>query len=350
MEISSSENLMNIRLGKTTITPEGPAYIIAEACENHLGDMEFARETVRAAKLAGADAVKFQHHLPDEEMLPDAPMSDNFTEPLYDFLKRCSLKIEQHEELKALCEKIGIQYLGTPFCYAAAKELDELGVDAFKIGSGEMTDIPSLLKIAEFGHPMLLSTGMCTLDEIDETYRALKKTGVPFALFNCTSEYPPKYEDINLRVIPEMQRRFKDVLIGHSDHTPDVYTCYGAVTLGARFIEKHVTLDKRRPGPDQSVSIDMWDLKVLSDGIRKIEAALGSEKKVNKLEKPIRTWAFRSVVAVKDIPAGAKIKPEMVWTKRPGTGIPSRELLKVIGRTAKRAIPTNTLLKWEDLK
>ncbi|MBI5630424.1 MAG: N-acetylneuraminate synthase family protein [Elusimicrobia bacterium] len=340
---------MNIKIGKTEITSSSPCYIIAEACENHLGDMEVARQTVRLAKLAGADAVKFQHHLPDEEMLPSAPMSDNFSEPLYDFLKRCSLKIEQHEELLALCRKAGIQYLCTPFCYAAAKELDELGVDCFKIGSGEMTDIPSLLKIAELGRPMLLSTGMCTLDEVEETYRAMRASGIPFALFNCTSEYPPKYEDLNLQVITEMRRRFPDVLIGHSDHTPDLYTSFAAAVLGARFIEKHVTTDKRRPGPDQSVSIDMADLHELSTGVRKIEAALGSVKKVNDKERPVRTWAFRSVVAIRDIAKGMAISPDMVWTKRPGTGIPSKEMPKVLGRKAKKAIPANTMLRWEDL-
>ncbi|MBI4423989.1 MAG: N-acetylneuraminate synthase family protein [Elusimicrobia bacterium] len=340
---------MDIKLGKTTVTESGPAYIIAEACENHLGDMEVAREMVRRAKLAGADAVKFQHHLPDEEMLPDAPMSDNFSEPLYDFLQRCSLKIEQHEELMAYCRKVGIQYLCTPFCWAAAKELHELGIDAFKIGSGEMADIPSLLRIAELGHPMLLSTGMCTLDEIAETHRALKSTGIPFALFNCVSEYPPKYEDINLRVLTEMKRRFPDVLIGHSDHTPDLYTCFAAATLGARFLEKHVTPDKRRPGPDQSVSIDFGDLDELVEGTRKIEAALGGRKSIHERERQIRTWAYRSVVAVKEIAKGAVVTQDMVWTKRPGTGIPSKELPKVLGKRAKRRIPVNAMLKWADL-
>jgi N-acetylneuraminate synthase len=341
---------MNIKIGKIEITLDSRCYIIAEACENHLGDMDVAREMVRLSKIAGADAIKFQHHLPDEEMLSDVPTSDNFSEPLYDFLQRCSLKIEEHEELNHLCKEMEIQYLCTPFSYAAAKELHEIGVDAFKIGSGEMTDIPSLLKIWELGHPMLISTGMSSLEEIEETYEALNSAGVSFALLNCTSEYPPRYEDINLRVIEEMRRRFPDILIGHSDHTPDNYTCYGAVVCGARFLEKHVTTDKRRPGPDQSVSIDMADLHSLVDGVRKVEAALGSIKKVNPREKPIREWAFRSVVSLVEIPAGAKITDEMVWTKRPGTGIPSKKLGDVVGRTAKRRIPADSLLRWEDLE
>lgn len=340
---------MNIKLGGVEITPSSRSYIIAEACENHLGNMDTARETVRQAKLAGADAIKFQHHLPDEEMLPSTPMSDNFSEPLYDFLKRCSLKLEQHAELKALCEKIGIHYLCTPFSYAAAKDLLKIGVDAFKIGSGEMTDIHGLRKIASLGKPMLLSTGMCDLAEIDETYRALKETGVPFALFNCVSEYPPKYEDVNLRVLEEMRRRWPDVLIGHSDHTPDIYTCFAAIPLGARFLEKHVTLDKRSPGPDQSVSIDMRDLRELVDGTRKIEAALGSSKKVHERERQIRTWAHRSVVTIKDVASGSALTSEMLWTKRPGTGIPSKDMPKVLGRQAKRALPKDTILSWDDL-
>jgi len=341
---------MNIKIDNRPVGPEQSVYIIAEACDNHMGNLDVALEMARQAKLAGADAVKYQHHLPDEEMLPDTPMSNNFSEPLYEFLKKHALTLDQHRRLKAYCDQIGITYLCTPFSWAAACELEPLNVPAYKIGSGEMTDIPSLLRIAGLGKPMLISTGMATLEEVQRTYDALIARNVPLALFNCVSEYPPVYEDVNLRVITQMQRRFPRALIGHSDHTPDLYTAFAAITLGTSFIEKHVILDKRTPGPDQTVSIDFRDLAQLVDGIRKIEAALGSEKKVHGRETQIRTWAFRSIVSTRSIAAGETIAEDMIWSKRPGTGIPSHRMQDVIGCRAKRAVKPNVLLSWEDLE
>lgn len=327
-----------------------PAFIIAEACDNHMGNLDVAFEMVRQAKLAKVDAIKFQHHLPDEEMLPDTPMSDNFDEPLYDFLKKNALTLDQHRQIKKYCDDIGITYLCTPFSWVAAKELSSLSVPAYKIGSGEMTDIPSLLRIAELGKPMFISTGMATFDEIQRTYDALITKGVPLVLLNCVSEYPPAYEDVNLRVINTLQQRFPQAVIGHSDHTPDIYTCFAAVTLGACMIEKHVILDKRTPGPDQSVSIDFRELAQLVDGIRKIEAALGEEKMVHDREQQIRTWAFRSIVTTKAIEEGEILLPDMLWTKRPGTGIPSHLLPDILGRKVLRKIPKNSLLKWDEIE
>jgi N-acetylneuraminate synthase len=197
---------------------------------------------------------------------------------------------------------------------------------------------------------MILSSGMCSLDEVDETVEALRRTGIPFALMNCVSEYPPVYEDINLNVIRVMMDRYPEITIGHSDHTPDLYTSWAAVSLGARIVEKHIILDKLQPGPDQSVSIDMMGLHELATGIRKIERAMGSEKKVHTREKAIRTWAFRSVVTVKPVAAGQIITEDMVWTKRPGTGIPSKRLHEIIGRRALRDLAKNTLISWNDLE
>lgn len=327
-----------------------PVYVIAEGCDNHMGNMDDAKEMCKRAKLAGADCIKFQHHLPDEEMLKDVPMSSNFDIPLYDFLKLHALTLDQHIELMKYCKEIGIQYLCTPFSLKAAYELNEIGVDAFKIGSGEMTDIPSLIKIAELGKPMIISTGMSTLDEIQRTYDALILIGTPIAFTNCLSEYPPKYEDVNLNVIGKMKERFPLAMIGHSDHTPDLYTCYGAVALGAAMIEKHVILSKQTPGPDQSVSIDFHDLHCLCDGIHKIEKALGSNKIVHENEEPIRKWAFRSIVTKCPIKKGQTIEAEMIWSKRPGTGIPSYKMNEVIGKIATCDVEENTLLKYEDFQ
>lgn len=335
---------------KDRIIGEGaPCFIIAEGCDNHLGNMDVARDMVREAKRAGADAIKFQHHLPDEEMLPDAPMSDNFEEPLYEFLKKYALTLEQHRQLKRFCDEVGILYMCTPFSWKAAQEINDL-VPVFKIGSGEMTDVPSLVRIGGYKKPMIVSTGMCTYDEIDRTYQALIKRDVPLVLMNCVSEYPPVYEDLNLGVITEMKARFPKAVIGHSDHTPDLFTCFAAVALGAHVIEKHVILDKKQPGPDQSVSINFDELAELVEGIRKIEVGLGRERKVHAKEESIRTWAFRSIVSTRPIAKGSVITQEDIWSKRPGTGIPSYRMDELLGKKAARDIAQNVLVSWNDIE
>jgi len=343
--------MRQLEIGGQKIGDGQPVFIIAEAADSHLGRMETAREMIRQSKLAGASCIKFQHHLPDEEMVPECmPMSDNFKEPLYDFLKRNALTLQQHKELMAYCRDIDIIYLCTPFSYKAAQELKSIGLGSFKIGSGEFTDLTSLEKIVALGNPMILSTGMSTLEEIQETYNAMKRGKASFAFMNCVSEYPPLYEEMNIGVIQTLLNGYPDIVIGHSDHSPDLYTSFAAVALGAKIIEKHITLDKRSPGPDQSVSIDMQDLTHLVDGIRKIEASLGHEKKIQAREMQIRKWAFRSIVTTREISAGTVLTKEMLWTKRPGTGIPSRELPQFIGRKTKRTLKNNTLLKREDIE
>lgn len=339
-----------IELSGRVIGEGAPVFVVAEACDNHLGDLETAKEMARRAHAAGADAVKYQHHLPREEMLEDVPMSDNFDEPLFEFLEKYALTIEGHAELLELCASLGIVYMCTPFSFRAAVELAEIGIESFKIGSGELTDIPSLLRIADLGRPMVLSTGMATLEEIDRTVAAMRATGVPFALMNCVSEYPAAYEDMNLGVIGVLRDRYPDLVVGHSDHTPDLFTSFAAVALGARALEKHIILDKRQPGPDQSVSIDIPELQTLVEGVRKIEVSLGAEKRVHAREQDIRAWAHRSVVSLRPIAAGAVVSEDDVWTKRPGTGIPSRELPNVVGRRARRDVPADTLLAWDDLE
>jgi N-acetylneuraminate synthase len=326
-----------------------PCYIIAEACDNHLGSLTAALEMVRQARACGADAIKFQHHLPDEEMLPhEFPSSPNFTEPLYEFLRKHALTLEQHRTLQEHCRQLGITYLCTPFSKAAALELHELGVPAFKIGSGELTDLPTLRVIARLGRPVILSTGMAEWPEIAETVETIRPLNPAIALMNCTSEYPAQASDVNLGVIDALKSAF-GVPVGHSDHTPDIYTCIGAVARGANLVEKHFILDKRQPGPDQSVSIDAHDLAQLVRAVRQVEQALGREKRVHDLERPIHRWARRSVVSLVDIPRGTRITESMVWTKRPGTGIPARDLDRIVGRVARVDVPAHRLLSWDDV-
>ena len=323
-------------------------YIIAEAGDSHLGVLETALEMCLLAKLAGADCIKFQHHIPDEEMLRDVPLSDNFDESLYEFLIKYALTVEQHKTLLDYCNDINIDYLCTPFSYKAAVELNQIGVRCFKIGSGEMTDIPTLEKIASFGKPMIISTGMSTFDEIDRTYEVISQYPIDIALANCVSEYPPNYNDMNLRTISEMIERYPSAIIGHSDHTPDLFTSFASVVLGAKFIEKHVIIDKLQKGPDQSVSIGFSDLKELVDGIRKIERALGNKKFVHEREQQIREWAFRSLVFTQNLNKGDVIKESDLWSKRPGTGVPAHEMKNYIGLTLKRSVKKNTMLTKED--
>ncbi len=338
---------MNLKIDKTIISRSSEPYIIAEACDNHFGNMEFAVKMIEKSKKAGANAIKFQHHLPDEEMLPNIPMSDNFSEPLYDFLKKNALKLEDHVKIKEICDKIGITYLCTPFSFKAAEEINNL-VPVFKIGSGEMADIPTIKKILGFNKGMIISTGMSIFEEIDRTYK-LVSDKVPLVLMNCISEYPVDYEDMNLNVITKMLDVYPKAIIGHSDHSSDLFTSYSAITLGANVIEKHVILDKDMKGPDQEVSIDFDQLEKLVLRSKQIKKTLGNVKKIHEKEKQIRAWAYRSIVSIKHIPKGKVIEQEDIWCKRPGTGIPSFKMDEVIGLKTNRDIEINSLITWEDI-
>lgn len=339
---------MEFKINNTIISRSSDPYIIAEACDNHFGNIDYAIKMIEESKKAGASAVKFQHHLPDEEMLPDIPMSDNFSEPLYEFLKKNALKLKDHIKLKEVCDKIGITYLCTPFSFKAAEEINKL-VPVFKIGSGEMADIPTLKAIIKFKKGMIISTGMSILDEITRTYELVSKE-VPLVLMNCISEYPVDYEDMNLKVITKMLEIYPKAIIGHSDHSSELFTSFSAITLGAKVIEKHVILDKNMKGPDQEVSIDFTQLSELVRISKQINKTLGDEKKIHPKEKQIRAWAYRSLVSIKDIPSGKIIDQEDIWCKRPGTGIPSYEMENIIGKRTKNNIKKNSLLKWEDFE
>ncbi|WP_440915334.1 N-acetylneuraminate synthase family protein [Candidatus Pelagibacter sp.] len=341
---------MNIRNFFTNYSNNNYTYIIAEACDNHFGELSKAKKMVVLAKKAGADCIKFQHHLPDEEMLPKVPKSSNFGLSLYEFLKRYSLKLEDHIKLKKFARNIGIQYLCTPFSYKAAYELYKfVKVDCFKIGSGELTDIPSLIKISKLGKPMILSTGMSTKFEISRTYKALKNK-TKLSLMHCVSEYPTYYNDLNLKFIGHLKKKYKNIPIGYSDHTNDIYSSIAAVSCGARIIEKHVILNKNMKGPDQKVSIDFEELKKLVKGIRLIENSFGNNKKIHHNEKQIREWATRSIVTIQNIDKGTKLSLNNIWTKRPGTGIPSYKLNSLLGRVAIKNIKKNQILKKSDFK
>ena len=212
-----------------------------------------------------------------------------------------------------------------------------------------MADIPTLKKIIKFKKGMIISTGMSIIEEISRTYN-LVSSEVPLVLMNCISEYPVNYEDMNLNVISKMIKIFPKAIIGHSDHSSELFTSFSAITLGAKVIEKHVILDKNMKGPDQEVSIDFNQLSELVKTGKQINKTLGDIKKIHPKEKQIRAWAYRSIVSIRDIPKGKIIDQNDIWCKRPGTGIPSHEMENIIGKKTKNDIKNNSLLTWEDLE
>lgn len=326
---------------------EHPAITIAEAAVEHLGSFEVALRMVDAAKEAGADFIKFQMHLPNEEMI--AGSIKFWGGSMDEVLERYNLSEEEHRKLFEYCKQQGIRYLCTPFCAAASDVLDRMGVSAFKTGSGEMTNLPMLRHIARKGKPMIVSTGMATTEEVKRTVALLKEEKIPFILTNCTSIYPTPYDQVNLGLIPKMRDEY-GVIVGHSDHTPDIWTSIGAVAVGAKVIEKHFTIDRRMKGPDYEVSLEPHEFKMMVEGIRKVEKALGAESRVYPGEEVVRKWAHHSVVSLLDIPAGTKITEKMVGVKRPGNGIPARHLEEIIGLVAKTTIKANSLIKWEEIE
>lgn len=345
LALQDGTGMREIRFGRIRIAEETPAVVIAEAACEHLGSLEVAKRMVEAAYEAGADIIKFQLHLP-EEMIPGSIRF--WGGSMDEVLAKYNLSVSDHKALAAHCEQVGIQYLCTPFCAKAADHLEELGVAAFKTGSGEMTNLPMLRHIARKGKPMIVSTGMATMEEISETVAALRNEKSNFILMNCTSAYPPRYDQVNLRLIPALAERF-GVFVGHSDHTPDLWTALGAVALGAKVIEKHFTLDRGLKGPDWHVSLEPSELKILVDGVRKLERALGAEKKVYDEERVVRDWAHHSVVTLRPIRAGEVLAPGMLGVKRPGRGVSAKHLEDFYGRTARRDLPADALVQWEDV-
>jgi sialic acid synthase SpsE len=325
-----------------------PCFVIAEAGINHNGDVAIAADLVRAAAKAGADAIKFQTHFPEHEMLRGGATAAYVGESLFDLLTRTALSRDDHFTLRDLATNNGIIFLSTPFSREASDFLETVGVPAFKTGSGELANLPLQEHIARKGKPMIVSTGMSTPEEIDATVQLVRGIGTPFALMHCTSTYPTPFEHVQLDCIPALQRKYA-VPVGFSDHTLGSYMAFAAATLGANLFEKHFTISRSLPGPDQEGSMEPVELGELVKGIRAIERARGATKTIQPGEQDVRNMAQHSVVSIRDIPAGAAIAVADVWAKRPGTGIPAGRLNDVIGRVAKRAIASGRLVQWDDL-
>ena len=346
--------MKKIKIGRQIISFQHKPYVIVEACVNHQGNFRIAKKMIIASKKTGAQCIKFQHHIVDEEMLRDVPMSKNFDVPLDKIIEKTNFTLKQHKELKKICKNVGIDYLCTPFSIKAADELNSIGVSAFKTGSGELTNFPFIQHLAKIGKPMIVSTGMSTPDEINETVKIIKKFKTPLALMHCISAYPCPYEIMNLDFIKELSN-FYNIPVGLSDHTPSIYNALGAVSLGASLIEKHFTFNKKLAGPDHKSSINLMELKQLVEGCYANFLARGKKKIIFKEEQEIIAWARESVVTIKSIEKNEKINKLNVTTKRPSakTGqIPANEFFKIINKKAraKRPIKANIILKYADLK
>lgn len=325
--------------------------IIAEAGVNHNGSLENAKKLVDVAKECGADIVKFQTAKLDLLVSKTAHMADyqkkntGVEESQKDMLKKLLLDFGEFIELANYCKKVGIQFLSTPFDIESIHFLNDMQ-DIWKVPSGEITNYPYLVEIARTGKKVLLSTGMAQMAEIREAVRALEINGTKdIVILHCTTEYPAPIKDVNLNVMKTLGDEF-GYPIGYSDHTQGIEVDLAAVALGATVIEKHFTLDRNLPGPDHKASLEPDELKAMVEGIRKIEAALGScEKKPSEVELNNRAVARKSIVAKRDIRTGEKLTEENITTKRPGTGVSPMKWLEVLGSKAIRDFEEDELIE-----
>jgi len=342
-----------ITLGKRKIGLDYPPFVVAEVGINHEGNMAKAKKMILDAHKSGAECVKFQAHVIEDEMAPVAKkvIPGHTKESIWDIMSRCALSEEQDVELKKYTESFGIIYLSTPFSRAAANRLERMGVIAYKIGSGECNNYPLVEHIASFGKPIIMSTGMNDIKSVKKSVAILRKNRIPYALLHCTSIYPTPYEKVRLGAILELKKAFPDAVIGLSDHSLSNYPCLGAVSLGASILERHFTSDKKWPGPDIAISMDPSDLKQLIGGSRAIFSSLGGKKTILPEEKPTIDFAYATVVAIQNIKRGKKFSKENIWVKRPGTGeIKAVEFKKVLGKTAATNIKKDQQLKYANVK
>lgn len=342
-----------LRIGTRLIGAEHAPFVIPEIGINHEGDMAKALRMIDDAAAAGAEVVKFQCHVIDDEMVPAAKkvIPGNATESIWDIMARCALDESQEKELKAYAEEQGLLFLSTPFSRAAADRLEGLGVDAYKIGSGECNNYPLIDHIASFGKPIILSTGMNDLASVAPAVEVLEKRGVDYALLHCTSLYPTPYRQVRLGALQQIAEAFPGAVLGLSDHSLGNWTCFGAIPLGARILEKHFTSDVNWPGPDVPISIDPRQLGELVEGSKAIFESLGGDKKILADEQPTIDFAYACVVTTGTIAAGEKITRDNCWVKRPGTGeIKAVDYDKVLGRVAKVALEADAHIRWDQLQ
>jgi sialic acid synthase SpsE len=342
--------LNQIKIKNRIISSNHFPFVIAEAGINHNGSLKIAKKMVNMAKKAGADCFKIQTHITEEEMIKTNIRPGNISKKsLWDIIKKSELTENDEFEISQYCKKKKLIFLSTPFSIPAIDRLEKINIPAYKIGSGELTNIPFLNHIAKTRKPVILSTGMSNMDEIKKSVKLFQKLKIPIAILQTTSQYPCSYEDINLKVIDNYKKIFK-IPVGISDHSLGIYTALGAVARGASIIEKHITLDKKMTGPDQKLSLEYNELSELVKGCNAIKLAMGNSKKILKKELPILNFARESVVIREKIIKGEKFTEKNLTTKRPNTGeIPAKEFYKIIGKKSKKNLEKNDQLKKRDI-
>jgi len=343
-------------IGDRLVGPGHPTYVIAEAGANHNRDLGMARELIDVAAESGADAVKFQTYSGDRIYSRKAPRF-TYLEELSDkspaeLLEDISLPREWQPELAAHAAARGIHFFSTPFDHEAVAELDALGVPVLKVASFEIVDLRLIRVAAATGKPLLLSTGMAVLGEVEDALAAAADGGAPaVGLMQCTSVYPAPAERINLRAMGTMERAF-GVPVGLSDHSLGTAVPIAAAALGAAFVEKHYTLDRSLPGPDHPFALEPGELRAMVAGIREAQAALGDGRKAGPSPEErveMYTGARRSLIAARDLPAGTVLGEDMIVTKRPGTGIAPKHLELVVGRVLRVDVEEDDVLQWDML-
>ncbi len=330
----------NIRIGRNEVP-----LIIPEIGINHEGSLEVAKLMVDAAHRAGARLIKHQTHIVEDEMstVAKSVIPGNAKVSIYEIMKRCALREEEELELKRYAECLGLIFISTPFSRAAADRLAKFGVEAFKIGSGEMNNYPLLTHIAEMKKPMIVSTGMNSMESIWKAVNILEKHGVSYALMHTTNLYPTLPSQVRLGAMQEMMNEFPHIPIGLSDHTINNHAAIAAIALGASLVERHFTDKKDRPGPDIICSMDEGELKDLIEAAASVPKMLGGKKEAITEEKITIDFAFATVVAIKDIKEGEPFTIDNIWVKRPGTGdILAEKYDSVLGKRAKRDIEADT--------
>jgi N-acetylneuraminate synthase len=328
--------------------------VIAEAGVNHNGSVSIGKELIERAREAGADAIKFQSFKAERLVARHARKAEYQTrttssqESHFEMLARLQLDEDAQAALVAHAARVGIRFLSSPFDEESADFLESVGVDAFKIPSGEITNLGLLAHIAEKRKPMIVSTGMCTLGEVEQALATIADHGdPPVTLLHCVTEYPAPYDEVNLRAMETLAVAFK-LPVGYSDHTAGIEMALAAVALGARVIEKHFTLDRTMEGPDHRASLEPAEFRAMTLSIRNVQAALGDGiKRPAPCEVKNRDVARKSLVAARAIIAGEELTPENVTVKRPGHGVQPGDLAKVLGKRVRVDLERDDVITWE---
>ena len=329
-----------------------PPLNIVEIGINHEGSLKTAFEMVDAAWRTGAEVIKHQTHVVEDEMSKEAKkvIPGNASVSIYEIMERCALNEEDEIKLKEYVESKGMIFLSTPFSRAAADRLEKMGVSAYKIGSGECNNYPLIEHIASFKKPMIVSTGMNDILSIKKTVEILEKYKVQYALLHTTNLYPTPVHLVRLGAMQELQKEFPNAIIGLSDHTTSNRACFAATALGACILERHFTDKMDRPGPDIINSMDPIALKELIIGSNEIALMRGGKKEAAKEEQVTIDFAFATVVSIKAIKKGEKLTKENIWVKRPGTGTIKAEYFNdLLGKTVNKNIENDEHIDWKDI-